>query len=235
MANQEKQGQVSQGAENELGLDENNSGQTSNPMNQGMEPQGTDGYARSQLVRNFMTLRPPEFQGGTDALAAEDWMLSIEKHLQTIGCNDAQKVQLVTFLLRGDAKRWWETTKQRFRGREPSWEEFREAFNGTYFLAWICDQKTYEFIELTQENKSVAQYEAKFTSLVRFALDLVSTNEKKATNFQHRLHVKIRYQLAGAQLIDYAIVVQRAYIIAREINELRATHAASRGTSSSHR
>ena len=39
----------------------------------------------------------------------------------------------------------------------------------------------------------VAQYAVEFTSLVRFALELVSTDKKKATKFQHGLRVKIRY------------------------------------------
>lgn len=167
-------------------------------MIQEMEPQGTDENARSQLVRNFITLRPLEFHGGTDVLVAEDWMMSIEKHLRIMGGSNTQRVQLATFLLRGDAGRWWETTRQRFVNREPSWVEFKEVFNGNYFPSWIRDQKTYEFIELTQGNMSVAQYEVEFISLARFAPDLVSTEEKKATKFQRGLCVEIRCQLAGA-------------------------------------
>ena len=63
---------------------------------------------------------------------------------------------------------------------------------------------------------------------------LQTIDEKKATKFQRRLRVEIRYQLVGAQLTDYAIVVQRAYIFEKERNELRAAHVASRGASSSH-
>ena len=73
-----------------------------------------------QLLNNFMALRPPEFYGGIDVLAVENSMLYVEKHLRTIGCSYAQRVQFATFLLRGDAERWWETACQRFIGREPS-------------------------------------------------------------------------------------------------------------------
>lgn len=134
-----------------------------------------------------MALRPSEFRGGTDALAAEEWMMAMEKHLRTIGCSDTQKVQLATYLFRGGVERWWETVQQSFVGREPSWAEFRELFNANYFLAWVRDQKTYEFIELTQGNRTVAQYEEEFISLARFAPELVCTEEKKATKFQRGL------------------------------------------------
>ena len=63
-----------------------------------------------QLLKNFMALRPPEFYGGIDVLAVENWMLLVEKHLRTMGCSDAQWVQFATFLFRGDTENWWEIT-----------------------------------------------------------------------------------------------------------------------------
>ncbi|XP_052197391.1 uncharacterized protein LOC127804559 [Diospyros lotus] len=232
MAHQGRQEQVPPGARNEPGLNENVNGQTSNPVPQEVEPHGVDGNTGSQLVRNFMALRPSEFRGGTDALAAEEWMMAMEKHLRTIGCSDTQKVQLATYLFRGGAERWWETVRQRFVGREPSWAEFRELFNANYFPAWVRDQKTYEFIELTQGNRTVAQYEEEFISLTRFAPELVCTEEKKASKFQRGLRVDIRFHLAGAQITNYATLVQRAHIIEKERSELRAVQAAARGSGS---
>ena len=65
-------------------------------------------------MRNFMALYPPEFYGSIDISVAENWMLSIEKYFWKMGCNNVQKVQLATFLLRGDAEHWWETVRQRY-------------------------------------------------------------------------------------------------------------------------
>ncbi|XP_052181975.1 uncharacterized protein LOC127794769 [Diospyros lotus] len=70
------------------------------------------------------------------------------------------------------AERWWEIVRQRFVGREPSWAEFRELFNANYFPSSVQDKKTYEFIELTQSNRMVAQYKEEFISLARFAPEL---------------------------------------------------------------
>lgn len=81
-------------------------GQTSNPI-----VQGVGSGAGGQLLKDFMALRPPEFYGGLDVLAAENWMLTVEKHLRSMGYDDTQRVQLASFLLRGDAERWWETVR----------------------------------------------------------------------------------------------------------------------------
>ncbi|XP_052209196.1 uncharacterized protein LOC127812713 [Diospyros lotus] len=119
----------------------------------------------TQLLKDFMAFRPPEFHGGTDASAIENWMLAIEKHHRSIGCVDDHRVRLGTFLLRGDTKRWWETARQRFGEREPTWAEFQEVFNAAYCPTWVREQTVYEFIDLAQGNKIVAQYEAEFTTL----------------------------------------------------------------------
>jgi len=47
----------------------------------------------------------------------------------------------------------------------------------------VREQKIYEFIELTQGDKSMAQYKAEFLSLAKFAPDLVSTKKKKEVKF----------------------------------------------------
>jgi len=44
------------------------------------------------------------FHGGADVTEAENWLLSTEKHLRSMGCAEMQKVQVGTFLLRGDAE-----------------------------------------------------------------------------------------------------------------------------------
>ena len=64
-------------------------------------------------------------------------------------------------------------------------------FNDAYCLAWVKEQKVYEFVELVQGAKIVAQYEAKFATLSRYAPKLVSTEAKKAAKFQRGLRANI--------------------------------------------
>lgn len=140
-------------------------------------------------------------------------MLSLEKHLHSMGCDDTRRVRLASFLLGSDVERWWQTVRQRCRGREPAWAEFLEAFNGHFFPDWVREQKIYEFIELSQGSKTVAQHESEFISLAQFAPDLVSTEAKKVAKFKRGLCLGIRHALPGAQITDYFVAVQRAYAI----------------------
>lgn len=214
-ARQEPTGQETGG--NPIG---NNEEQT--PVSEAQRNRGNDN-ANGQLLKNFMANHPPEFCGDVDAITAENWMMAMEKHLRAIGCMDMQKVRLATFLLRGDAERWWETTRQRFGNREPLWLEFQTAFNERFFPDWVREQKTYEFIELEQGDSTVAQYEAEFTSLARFAPGLVSSEDMKAAKFQRGLRAEIRYALAGARIPDFATIVQRAYAIEKDQNEFKTS------------
>jgi len=101
-----------------------------------------------------------------------------------------------------------------------------------YCLAWVKEQKVYEFVELVQGTNTVAQYEAEFTTLSRYALELVSTEAKKAAKFQSGLRAEIRHAFGGVMSMEYATIVQRAYAIERDQNEWRATQATKNGANS---
>ena len=101
-----------------------------------------------------------------------------------------------------------------------------------YCPAWVREQKVYEFVELVQGTNTVAQYEAAFTALSRYAPELVSTEVRNAAKFQKGLRADIRHAFGGAMSVEYATVVQRAYAIERDRNEWRATQAAKKGANS---
>lgn len=110
-------------------------GQAPNPVVQGVE-----NGAGGQLLKDFMAPRAPEFYEGGDVSTTENWMLSMEKHFRSMGYDDTQRVRVASFLLRDDAERWREIVRQRYRGREPTWIEFQEAFNGHFFPDWVREQ-----------------------------------------------------------------------------------------------
>ena len=70
-----------------------------------------------------------------------------------------------------------------------------------------------KFLELKQENKSVAEYETKFIELSRFVPAQVDTDEKKALRFQQGLKPSLRNAVAEFELTSYAAVVNKAMII----------------------
>ncbi|XP_052203094.1 cold shock domain-containing protein 3-like [Diospyros lotus] len=98
--------------------------------------------------------------------------------------------------------------RRRFGNRELKWAEFQATFNRHFILDWVCEQKMYDFIELEQE-------------------------VKKAAKFQRSLRAEIHHALAGARILDFSTIVQRDYVIGRDLNEAKGRQEAQKGVGSS--
>ena len=58
-------------------------------------------------VKEFLKLKPPMYQGGMDPIKANEWIAEIEKNFKLLRCTDAQNVGIGSYLLVGEANRWW--------------------------------------------------------------------------------------------------------------------------------
>ncbi|GFZ19571.1 hypothetical protein Acr_28g0002760 [Actinidia rufa] len=106
-------------------------------------------------------------------MAAESWLLGIERVFEVLPCTDEQKVVFATFMFEGAALIWWQLKKP----LEPLWlwPRFLEVFNEEYFPEMVRDQKIQEFLNLKQGNMIVVVYNGKFMELSRYAPHIVST------------------------------------------------------------
>ena len=100
-----------------------------------------------------------------------------------------------------------------------TWERFRDEFFDKYFPRSVRIQKEQEFIHLKQGNRSVAEYEVKFTELAKFVPRLVEIEQDRVHKFEMRLKTEIKRQVVPYELNTYASVVNKALIIEREVNE----------------
>ncbi|GFZ10840.1 hypothetical protein Acr_22g0002380 [Actinidia rufa] len=82
-------------------------------------------------IKQFQQLRPPTFYGTPDPMAAESWLLGIERVFEVLPCTDEQKVVFATFMFEGAALIGWQLKKP----LEPLWlwPRFLEVFNEEYF------------------------------------------------------------------------------------------------------
>ena len=69
-----------------------------------------------------------------------------------------------------------------------------------------------EFVRLEQGDLTVAQYEAKFTELSRFAPQLIATEDEKTLKFQDGLKPYLKNKISILKLSVYSEVVDRALI-----------------------
>ena len=108
----------------------------------------------------------------------------MEKSFEILSIDEAQKTVFATYLLKGEANYWWEAKKNMEMDVVITWERFSRLFLDKYFPRFMENQMEIKFLELKQNNLSVAEYEAKFTELSSFVPEFVNTEEKKARRFQ---------------------------------------------------
>ncbi|GFY88798.1 hypothetical protein Acr_06g0007380 [Actinidia rufa] len=118
----------------------------------------------------------------------------------------------------GDALQWWKTMEEVVAKK---WEPFKKAFLDQYFTDTAKEALKMEFINLVQGSMTVAQYEAKFTSLSRFAKAFVSTEKEKAKQFMRGLRPSIRNKILGNLIKVYSTMVSAAAAIEETLNETR--------------
>ncbi|MQL87206.1 hypothetical protein Taro_019746 [Colocasia esculenta] len=132
------------------------------------------------LHRNFRNLNPPRFSETTDPDEAENLLKETERVFRVMQCADGDKLLLATFQFEQDARAWWESVEATRADAQFTWEEFKEHFNSKYFSERVHERKASEFAALKQRYLTVAEYEAQFSRLARYANHLVSTEKMKA-------------------------------------------------------
>ncbi|XP_065634544.1 uncharacterized protein LOC136069694 [Quercus suber] len=177
--------------------------------------QGGERRRERCTFREFHKQNPPTFDKGPDPMAAENWLLKIEKSLRALECTNTQKVMYATFSLQGLAKRWWFSTEQLLRmelGRDApiTWEKFKEFFNGTYFPDVVRTRKAKEFSDLVQRAMTVEEYAAKFVELSHFAPYLILDESKKVKKFQECHNGRIRPLIIASGVDTFTEVVKWA-------------------------
>ncbi|KAJ8619853.1 hypothetical protein MRB53_028382 [Persea americana] len=165
------------------------------------------------LYKKFKGYDPPSFSGTTDPIVAETWLREIEKVFKVMKCVEADKVRLATYKIKGTAEHWWEFEEEALRKTETeiTWEVFKDTFNKKYIPKHIRAQKAQEFANLIQGNMTVAEYEAKFSELARYAPHLIPDEASKADKFEKGLRPILMKQVAGFELEDYDKLVTKAF------------------------
>ena len=133
------------------------------------------------MHEQFMKLNPPEFVGATDPLVAEEWLKKLDAIFEVIEVTKKQKLSLATFMLKGEARNWWEAIRRmmnaQLEGVPITWQQFVGIFNDQYFPRIYRTKKEQDFITLKQGRMSVVEYEEQFTALSRFAPELVCAED----------------------------------------------------------
>ena len=66
-------------------------------------------------------------------MVADEWLAQIQVILDFMGISDGDKVKCASFVLKKDARYWWETVILRKDVNRMTWTEFMEKFNSKLF------------------------------------------------------------------------------------------------------
>ncbi|XP_040931905.1 uncharacterized protein [Gossypium hirsutum] len=132
---------------------------------------------------------------------AEYWLEATEQIMDDLDCSVEQKLKGAISLLQDEAYQWWLIVRDGTLTNRVTWELFKMVFKGKYVGASYVDVRRKEFLNLVQEGKTVAEYEAEFLRLSRYTVGIVSTEyeskiakEVKRTERQNREKDRNRFR-----------------------------------------
>ena len=88
---------------------------------------------RADLYEKFRRMRAPEFEGSSDPLVADEWLSGLQVIFDFMNLMDQEKVRCASFVLKKDARYWWETVTMRRNVNTMTWGEFVAEFNAKFF------------------------------------------------------------------------------------------------------
>jgi hypothetical protein len=186
-------------------------------LTRSLENQRPGGGRPQDRMGEFLRLKPPTFAGSSNPLDADNWLHTIKRKLEAIGCPKNQRVQLAAHQLSRMALAWWDTFSAAVR--DATWAEFETAFREHHIPQGIVQLKEDEFRELTQGGRSISEYVHKFTELARYAPDDVITETRKMARFLKGLRPKLKTILASQDFLNFSHLSNKAIQVERAKEE----------------
>jgi len=121
-------------------------------------------------LEDFLKHRPAKFDGKTSPDQADQWMKDMERIFDAKRCPDESRLAFTVYMLTGEAEHWWASMRlvMEEKHEDITWEAFKRRFLSEFFPDSVRYAKEVEFLQLTQGNKSVAEYAERFKHLGRF-------------------------------------------------------------------
>jgi hypothetical protein len=156
-------------------------------------------------------------------VAAENWVLQMEKLMEVMCCTDKQMVRYATFKLTAEAERWWTSKKDQLQqqlgeGVPITWKNFKDTFLVRFFPQSVRLAKAQEFTDLVQGSSTVEQYAARFIELSRFAPYLVPMEDLKARKFERGLQPRIINKVVAFKIGNLTNLVNKGVVVERTLN-----------------
>ncbi|GMN64787.1 hypothetical protein TIFTF001_033878 [Ficus carica] len=136
-------------------------------------------------------MKPPEFERSTNPLVAEEWLTSLQIVLNFMDLTDQEKVFCASYVMKKDARYWWETVQMRRNVLEMTWNDFIQEFNDKLYNRMAMKAQQNEFKNIKQGTMSVTEVVRKFDQLARLCPHLVPTEDERVRRMLDMFHPEI--------------------------------------------
>ncbi|XP_016704129.1 uncharacterized protein [Gossypium hirsutum] len=134
-------------------------------------------------------------------------MEATEHIMDDLGFTAEQKFKGAIPLLRDEAYQWWLTVRDGTQPDSLTWDLFNTDFQSKYVRASYIDARRREFLNLTQGDRSVAEYEADFLRLSHYAQGMdFSVLVKKAKIAEEVKHAELQNRDRGKAQRDVEVL-----------------------------
>ncbi|KAG6492271.1 hypothetical protein ZIOFF_047225 [Zingiber officinale] len=172
------------------------------------------------VYKQFRELGPTKFKGTTDPIAAEGWIRSLELIFDFMQLTDGDKVRCAIFMLRDDARVWWEGARLTVDLTTLTWADFKEVFYGKYFTVDNRTRLAWEFMELRQGDMTVAEYVRRFERGRYFVPMITSQPVEELKHFTEGLRPAIRHDVRLSRATTFREAVDQALMSERDKNDM---------------
>ncbi|XP_057452280.1 uncharacterized protein LOC130744104 [Lotus japonicus] len=178
-----------------------------------------------RMRTDFNRHGPPKFQGEVEPEKADLWIQEMEKIFEALHTPDAEKENLATFMLKGDAEYWWRSARQLMTDNHVAitWESFKRAFMEKYFPETTKQDMENQFLNLRQGLMTVGEYAARLETLSKhFRFFQVQVDEAYLCNrFMRGLRNDIEESMRPLGIRVFQQLVEKAHEVESMKNRQR--------------
>ncbi|KAA3460493.1 ATP-dependent zinc metalloprotease FtsH [Gossypium australe] len=170
--------------------------------------------ARKSVPERLRANGAEVFRGVSGAApnTAEYWLEATERIMDELDLTAEEKLKGVVSLLCDESYQWWLTVRDGAIAEDLTWEYFKAAYQKKYVGTSYIDAQRKVFLRLVQGSKSVAEYEAEFLRLSRYARGIVATEHEQCVRFEDGLRDDLRLLIAPQQEREFAVLVEKAKV-----------------------
>ncbi|KAK1667202.1 hypothetical protein QYE76_055361 [Lolium multiflorum] len=165
-------------------------------------------------LADFQNTKPISFAYAPEPMDAEDWLMDTERKLNTVGCNDQEKVRYATHLLCGPAASWWDNIVAVYPAEKVfTWEEFKRKFRESNVPESIVELKRREFESLEQKDNAIRLMSESSRSCLGMPLrrSIPRTKRRRGScgvKSQFKVQLRMMRATEFQELVDAAITLE---------------------------